>query len=182
MGNLFDSRVAVICLFPPLHNLVGSAAGPFRRPNQHEHRLQGLVAAHAVASPIILGNGEQQRTRIGEFVSILVELDGDVRVDRIIAMNQGIDKRFAQGCMGRRFVLPDALFQGERLRQDCGQFGIDPVVKLEEVRFPGAVRTDAVCPTVVGIGAEIFAVVGKILGASVSIRNAVHFAEHQQTG
>ena len=69
--------------------------------------------------------------------------------------------------MCRRFVLPDAVLQGERLGQGCGQLGIDPVVELEQIRLPGAVRADAVCPAVVGVGTEIFAVIGKVLLQSV---------------
>ena len=80
--------------------------------------------------------------------------------------------------MCRCFVLSDAVLQGERLGQGCGQLGIDPVVELEQIRLPGAVRADAVCPAVVGVGTEIFAVIGKVLRTSVGVR----FAEHQQTG
>ena len=84
--------------------------------------------------------------------------------------------------MCRRFVLSDAVLQGERLGQGCGQLGIDPVVELEQIRLPGAVRADAVCPAVVGIGTEIFAVIGEVLRTSVSVGDAVCFSEHQQTG
>ena len=84
--------------------------------------------------------------------------------------------------MCRCFVLSDAVLQGERLGQGCGQLGIDPVVELEQIRLPGAVRADAVCPAVVGIGTEIFAVIGEVLRTSVGVGDAVRFAEHQQTG
>lgn len=77
--------------------------------------------------------------------------------------------------MCRRFVLSDAVLQGERLGQGCGQLGIDPVVELEQIRLPGAVRVDAVCPAVVGIGTEIFAVIGKVLRTSVGVGDAVCF-------
>ena len=81
--------------------------------------------------------------------------------------------------MCRCFVLSDAVLQGERLGQGCGQLGIDPVVELEQIRLPGAVRADAVCPAVVGVGTEIFAVIGKVLRTSVGVGDAVRFAEHQ---